>query len=220
MDLYWLLSEVNVVIFVVVSLLLRGFLVFCLFVLVQRVALGRVFVVFLLVLGLVFFTLFLLALVFSLFPCCLTAGVCIFVFSAGWFCFVICLRVWFSRACSPLPVLYFYTLSPFSSSVFVFWVSFRWIGFCLGLLFSRVGFFLTSAPVFARISFRIRTSGRDTILSFLRSFSHVVVNKMVAALGCYFLLYHILALAFVLSFGNNECCVRNSRCFTSFKGVV
>ena len=122
-----------------------------------------------------------------------TAGVCIFVVSAGWFCFVICLRVWFSRACSPLPVLYFYTLSPFSSSVFVFWVSFRWIGFCLGLLFSRVGFFLTSAPVFARISFRIRTSGRDTILCFLRSFSHVVVNKMVAALGCH-LLYHILAL--------------------------
>ena len=136
--------------------------------------------------------LYLVSSCFGSFPLSLlpTAGVCIFVVSAGWFCFVICLRVWFSRAYSPLPVLYFYTLYPFSSSVFVFWVSFRWIGFCLGLLFSRVGFFLTSAPVFARISFRIRTSDRVTIFCFLRSFSHVVVNKMVAALGCQF--YYII----------------------------
>ena len=85
MDLYWLLSEVNVVIFVVVSLLLRGFLVFCLFVLVWRVALRRAFV-FLLVLGLVFFTLFLLALVLPSF----LAAYCWGLYICG-FCWVVLL---------------------------------------------------------------------------------------------------------------------------------
>ena len=128
-----------------------------------------------------------------LFPLSLlpTAGVCIFVVSAGWFCFVLCLGVWFSRAYSPIPVLYFSTLYPFSSSVFVFWVSFRWVGFCLGLLFSRVGFFLTSAPVFARIYFRIRTSGRDTILSLILARCS---KQNGGCVGMSILLYHILAL--------------------------
>ena len=37
---------------------------------------------------------------FSLLPYCWG---CVFVFSAGWFCFVICLGVWFSRAYSQFP---------------------------------------------------------------------------------------------------------------------
>ena len=82
LDMCWLLYEVSKDFFDFVSLLLCGFLVFCLFVLVWRVALGRAFVGFM-VLGLVFFNLLCFSSCFGSYPFFLTAScwglyICVF----------------------------------------------------------------------------------------------------------------------------------------------
>ena len=85
------------------------------------------------------------------FPCCLLLGFVYLCFLLGGFALFSVLG-FSSPVLTPRFPSYISLLFLLFAVCFVFWVSSRWLGFCLGLLFSRVGFFFAVGSGFSLAS--------------------------------------------------------------------